>query len=158
MSHFSTGQLNQLGDKLEVAGWSAKDVANLGQASVECLTEIRLSLNKSDIVRAVEAGETELWLHEDQKTGWMPGWKILAYLAGNKLLDGCADLDELKAIQAKGIGFFRRHGFSGKAIVGWRGVRAGGVPYLFEGDDVVVLGWFRLDDGWGAGDPGLRRK
>ena len=158
MSHFSGGQLNQLGDKLEAAGWSADDVTNLGQASVERLTEIRFSLSKSDIIAAIEVGKTELWRHDDQKTGWVRGRVILKHLTDEGLLGSCADLDELKVIQAKGPEFFRRHKFAGKAIVGWRGVRDGEVPYLVEGGDGVVLGWGRLDFSFGALIPGLRRK
>lgn len=158
MSHFSSGQLNQLGDKLEAAGWCADDVTNLGQASVERLTEIRMSLTTSDIVVAIEAGKTELWLHEEQKTSWVRGHVILAHLTKTGLLAGCADLAELKAIQAKDIGFFRKYGFSGKVIVGWRGVQGDGVPYLVGFGGEVVLFWDHLDYDFNAGFPGLRRK
>ncbi|MCX6752525.1 MAG: hypothetical protein NTZ87_03455 [Candidatus Nomurabacteria bacterium] len=122
MSCFTSGQLNQLGDKLEAVGWTAEDITNLGQASRVRLDEIRLSLSRGDIILAIETGKTELWLLEEQKTDWVQGRKILTHLTENSLLAGCADLDELKIIQAQGIEFFRKH-FAGKAVFGWRGVQ-----------------------------------
>ncbi len=159
MSHFSGGQLNQLGDKLELAGWQAEDLTNFGQASVERLTEIRLSLTpQSEIVRAIEAGQTELWLAPGQEAGWVLGSAILAHLKENGLLAGCPDLGELKTVQAQGMEFFRKHGFSRKAVVGWGGVRGGIVPCLVGRDDEVVLSWRRLGRIFNASDPALRRK
>lgn len=158
MSSFKSGQLDQLGNKLELAGWQAEDITNLGQASVERLTEIRLSLLKSDVISAIEVGKTELRLHPDQEKEWVQGRKILNYFREEGLLDGCADLDELKIVQAQGIDFFREHGFSGKAIVGWRGVQDDSVPFLVENGGKVVLHWYRLGSGFDAGDPALRRK
>ncbi len=124
MSHFTSGQLNQLGD----------------------------------IVLAIEVGRTELWLHEKQKTSWVQGRKILTHLKDTGLLAGFADLPELQAIQGRGIEFFRKHGFAGKAIVGWRGVQDGSVPYLIANADGVVLRWRHLGHYFSAGNPGLRRK
>ena len=157
MSHFSGGQLNQLGDKLEAAGWRAEDITNLGQASVERLIEIRQSLSASDIIAAIEAGKTELWLHDDQKTGWGRGRVILKHLTDTGLLVGCVGVPELKVIQAKGLPFFRQH-FAGKAIVGWRDVQDDNVPYLIELGGKVVLLWYLLDRSFFASYPGLRRK
>ena len=157
MSNFKSGQLNQLGDKLEASGWTAEDITRLGQASKARLDEIRLSLSRSDIILVIEAGKTELWLHEEQKTSWVNGRKILAYLTENSLLAGCADLDELEIIQAQGIEFFRKH-FKGRAIFGWRGVQDDSVPCLIEGGNEVVLRWRHLDCDWDAFSPALRRK
>lgn len=156
MSHFSGGQLNQLGDALEVAGWTPDDVTKLEQAGKTRLTAIRLSLLSSDIVSAIETGATELWLHDEQKTGWVKGRKILVQLTESSLFAGCADLDELKIIQAQGIEFFRRY-FTGKAIFGWRGFRDGNVPFLIESGDRVVLDRYHLYYSWRASDPALRR-
>ena len=47
MSLFSSGQLNQLGDSLESADWTAEDITNLGQAGHLRLIEIRDSLRRS---------------------------------------------------------------------------------------------------------------
>ncbi len=44
MSHFSSGQLNQLGNALEAADWTTDDVTRLGQSGKDRLTQIRLSL------------------------------------------------------------------------------------------------------------------
>jgi hypothetical protein len=66
------------------------------------------------IIDAIEGGRTELWLHPEQKTEWVQGRKILKYLTDSGELAGCVDLADLKAIQAKGIDFFRKH-FRGKA-------------------------------------------
>ena len=44
MSKFSIGQLNQLGNVLEAAGWSAGDVTNLGQLGKVGLANLRDSL------------------------------------------------------------------------------------------------------------------
>ena len=62
MSHFTSGQLNQLGDKLEAAGWHAKDITNLGQASVERLTEIRLAQPLSQAQRRDAAADRAVGL------------------------------------------------------------------------------------------------
>lgn len=157
MSLFSAGQMNQLGDKLAAAGWSAEDITNLGQAPIERLTEIRNSLRVSEIVAAIVGGKTELWLHPKQESGWVGGRKILAHLTQSGLLAGCVDLDDLRAIQAQGVDFFRKN-FRGKAIFGWRGVSVGFVPCLFEFGGKVILDWSHLGCSWHACDPALRRK
>lgn len=103
----------------------------------------------------------EQWLHPKQQTGVVVGNDIHEKLKAEILLDGCLGFRELLAIQAKGIGFFRKH-FRGKAVFGWRGVarnRDGrlGVPCLVEYGDVVVLGWGWLDGDFSSGIPALRR-
>ena len=162
MSCFSDEQLNQLGNALEAAGWNTDDVTRLGQAGETRLKEIRISLDPNSIIFAIEAGKTELWLHDDQKMGGVGvrGHKILAYLRENGLLDSCANLDELKIIQKQGSEFFRRHGFGKKVmgIAGWRGVRDDEVPYLVDCGEGIVLLWDSLDDNQNSLVPGLRRK
>ena len=158
MSHFSDGQLQQAGNALAAADWSTEDLTLLGQAGRDRLIGIRDSLRRGgDIVSAIVGGRTELWLAPGQDTGWVGGRKILSRLTDTGLLASCADLNELKAIQAKGINFFRQH-FAGRAIFGWRGVRDGDVPYLIEDGDEVVRGWGHLGSLWSANDPALRRK
>jgi len=110
-----------------------------------------------DIIAAIEGGQTELWLHADQKSGWVQGRKILKHLTETGLLASCADLDELKAIQAKGITFFRQH-FARKALFAWRGVEDDGVPDLVEDGGEVVQSWHHLGSFWSADNPALRRK
>jgi len=157
-SNFSDGQLRQLGNSLAASDWTPEDLTLLGQAGRDRLIGIRDSLRRGgDIVAAIAEGRTELWLHDDQKNGWVQGRKILRYLTDTGLLASCADLDELKAVQSKGIKFFRQH-FAGKAPFAWRGVRDDYVPYLVEDDGEVVLYWGRLGDFWSAGSPALRRK
>lgn len=155
---FSDGQLRQVGNALEAADWTPEDVTLLGQAGRDRLVGFRDLLRRGgDIVAAIIEGRTELWLAPGQDTGWVQGRAILAHLTETVLLAGCADLDELKAIQAKGLLFFRQH-YAGKVIFGWRGVRGVSVPYLVGSGGGVVLSWHRLDDGWSADGPALRRK
>jgi len=102
----------------------------------------RLS-SQSKIIFAIVAGQTELWLHDNQKTKWVRGGMILDYLTHNKTLSSCANLAELEVIKAQGIEFFRRY-FPGKAVSGWRGVRDNMVPRLIEKGNNVVLCWANL--------------
>ncbi|OGI95560.1 hypothetical protein A2917_03345 [Candidatus Nomurabacteria bacterium RIFCSPLOWO2_01_FULL_42_17] len=157
MSYFSSGQLNQLGDALERAGWLPEDVTNLGQAGKARLAEIRLSLQRNDIITLIETKQTEPWLHDDQKADLIvQGYKILAYLDQNGLLDSCANLGELRSIQFKGIEFFQRY-FAGKVIFGWGGVDGESVPCLFVFQGEVVQSRRQLNNRWHIDDPGLRR-
>ena len=106
MSHFSDGQLRQWGNALEAAEWTAEDMTLMGQAGRDRLVGIRDGLRRGgNIVEAIVAGETELWLHPDQISGVVQGRKILNHLTETGLLASCADLEELEAIQAKGIDF-----------------------------------------------------
>ena len=109
------------------------------------------------IVAAIKGGLTELWLHEDQKSGWVTGRKILDHLTTTGLLAGCADLSELEAIQAKGFNFFRKH-FQDKAIFGWRGEQDDNVPFLACFDGRVLLIWRNLAELLGSENPTLLRK
>src|SRR3989338_2289636 len=129
MSHFSDGQLQQAGNALAAADWSTEDLTLMGQAGRDRLIGIRDSLRRGgDIVTALNEGRTGLWVDEGPKTGWAQGHKILKHLTDTDLLVSCVDTTELKAIQAKGIDFFRQH-FAGKVVFGWRGVQDDDVPY-----------------------------
>jgi len=103
----------------------------------------------------------EQWLHEGQKGDkWVKGQVIYEYLKDNQMLESCLALEDLLAIQAKGINFFRQH-FKGKAIFGWKSVvrHRGGylrVPYLCEGGGGVVLSWRWLGYDWCDNNPALR--
>lgn len=104
--------------------------------------------------------ELELWLHPKQKKGAISGNEIYEYLKTNKMLESCCNLADLRAIQARGIDFFRKH-FAGKIIFGWGSVILNRdddlhVPYLCGFDDEVRLGWIWLVDGWLSDRPALR--
>ena len=64
MSAFSRGQLSQLGNKLEAAGWLPEDVANLGQAEIPRLLEIRDSFRRPVFENFFRTREG-LWVSED---------------------------------------------------------------------------------------------
>lgn len=109
----------------------------------------------------LDVSKLEQWLHPKQGTSVVVANDIHEMLKAENLLDGCLGLHELLAIQAKGIGFFRKH-FQGKAVFGWRGVvrsRAGdlNVPSLFGSGDEVVLFWHWLGRDFSSGSPALRR-
>ena len=115
------------------------------------------ALAAPDIIAAIEAGRTELWLHPDQANRWVNGRVIQRHLTDAGLLAGCIDLAEAKAIQAKGIDFWRKH-FAGKVIVAWGGVQDDSVPYLYENEDEVVLYWDWIGRHFYSSIPALRRK
>jgi len=150
MSHFSEGQLRQVGNSLAAADWTAEDMTLMGQAGRDRLIGMRDSLRRGmDIVAAIVEGRTELWLAPGQDTGWVLGHTILTHLTETGLLAGCIDLAELEAIKAKGIDFYRKH-FRGKAIFAWRGVRGDSVPCLIGCGGGVVLDWGWLGGDWSA--------
>ena len=102
----------------------------------------------------------ERYLHPKQVNGYAVGNEIHEELIAKKMLEGCLGLTDLKAIQARGIGFFRKH-FADKAVFGWKSVvlnRNGDlrVPCLY-GDDEVRLRWLWLDDYFFSSRPALRR-
>ncbi|MCX6717678.1 MAG: hypothetical protein NTU76_03325 [Candidatus Taylorbacteria bacterium] len=88
-----------------------------------------------------------------QKIDTVTGHQICEYLERNNMLPSCLGLHDLKAIQQKGIFFFRQN-WKGKFIFGCRLVFRGGhndrpnVPYLYEADGEVVLSWFCLGGYW----------
>lgn len=148
MSHFSDGQLRQLGNALEAAGWISRDMTLLGQAGRHRLIGIRNSLRSgSNIITAIVRGRTELWLAPGQDTiGGVRGHEILRRLMYAGLLASCVDLEELKAIQAKGGEFFQKH--FRYCVFGWRGLQANCVPYLTWHENGVMLRWQGLDVHW----------
>ncbi|MCE9585274.1 hypothetical protein K8Q94_01465 [Candidatus Nomurabacteria bacterium] len=102
----------------------------------------------------------ELWLHDKQKSGTVEGNAIYKELKRTDALENCLNLQDLLAIQAKGIETFRKL-FAGKAVFAWKSVvldRYGslGVPCLVERDGEVVLRWRWLGDSWSSHDPALR--
>lgn len=107
-----------------------------------------------------DISKLELWLHEDQKGGWVKGKTIYECLKKKEMLEGCLGLTDLEAIKAKGLASFRQH-FSGKAVFGWKSVvrNAGGnlnVPYAIGLVDEVVVSWYWLVHVWSASNPALR--
>ncbi len=101
-----------------------------------------------------------LWLHEKQKIEDVTGNIIYEELEKTNALGDCLNLQDLLAIQEKGIKVFRAL-FKGKAVFAWKSVvliQNGylSVPYLIEREGEVVLGWFWLDNYWSSNDPALR--
>ena len=82
-----------------------------------------------DIIAAIEAGRTAQWRHPDQMNGFVRGYQTKQRLIDAGLIASCVDLDDLVAVQARGIVFFERH-FAGKVVCAWRSVRNGYVPCL----------------------------
>lgn len=75
-------------------------------------------LSKPSSIDAIVSGKTELWLHEGQKNGEVSGRVVWRFLMENReVLSGCARSFELRAIEAEGLDFFRKH-FFGKVIFG----------------------------------------
>ncbi len=102
----------------------------------------------------------ERYLHPKQVDGYATGNEIQEDLIAKKMLEGCLGLADLQAIQARGIGFFRKH-FSGEAPFGPKSVvlnRRGdlSVPYLFERGDEVKLRWYWLGHNFNSNNPALR--
>ncbi len=102
----------------------------------------------------------ERYLHPKQVNGYATGNEIHEELIAKKMLEGCLGLADLKAIQARGIGFFRKH-FAGKAVFGWKSVVLDGygrlyVPSLCEGGGKVGLGWSWLGFRFISNEPALR--
>lgn len=102
----------------------------------------------------------ERYLHPKQVDGYATGNEIYKKLIAKKMLEGCLGLADLQAIQARSIGFFRKH-FSGKTVFGWKSValyRRGSlfVPYLYERGGSVLLDWTWLDNNWDSSRPALR--
>lgn len=101
-----------------------------------------------------------LWLHDDQKSGWVNGNKIYTALKEGGDLESCLGLRDLEEIQKKGPAFFRKY-FKGKVLVGWRSVVQDGdgglrVPCLYEDDGMVFLFWRSVVIDFYSGDPAAR--
>lgn len=156
---FADKQWMMAGRKARAMGWTAEDVANLGQATPQQWAEIRtLVRSVPSIITAIERGATSEFLTDRQEAGgWDTGRVVLATITEQGFLEGCLDELELKAIQAKGLEFYRRH-FAGKYLPGWRGVQGDSVPVLYEGGDGVILLWRRVGFSFRAHYPALRRK
>jgi len=106
-----------------------------------------------------DAGKLGLWLHDEQKTGYVTGNTIHQYLKDHGMLKDCLNLRDLEEIQKKGITFFRKH-FKDKCVFGWKSVVRDRddnliVPYLCEGDGVVDLDGDWLGNDWDARSPAL---
>ncbi len=104
--------------------------------------------------------ELESFLHPKQEKGLVEGNVIHDKLIAKKMIEGCLGLNDLKAIQARGIGFFRKH-YSGKAVFGWRSVVRDryvylSVPYLVGRDGEAILRWRWLGYDWDSRSPALR--
>ncbi len=71
------------------------------------------------IIDLIVAGRTELWLHEGQKNeGGISGRVVWRHLMENReILSSCIRVSDLKAIQTRGLGFFRKYLY-GKVILG----------------------------------------
>ena len=108
-----------------------------------------------------DISKVELWLHPSQQNGKCTNGQIIYdYLLKKMILAGCLNLQDLLAIQAKGIVFFRKY-FRGNALFGWKSVvrsDGGGLraPYLYERGGKVVLDWHWLENNWGDNDPAGR--
>jgi hypothetical protein len=105
--------------------------------------------------------DVEQWLHDGQENGGLvKGQVIYDHFLATDTLQTCLGLRDLEEIQKKGVTFFQQH-FQGKAVFAWKSVvrhqdgylRA---PYLCEGSDRVLLGWYWLERGWYAHYPALR--
>ena len=99
------------------------------------------------------------WLHPKQVSDNATGYEIHDELIAKKMIEDCLGLPDLLAIQARGIGFFRKH-YSGKAVFGWRSVVQflnGNfkIPYLIEREGEVLLFWSWLDFSWLSNFPAL---
>jgi len=110
-----------------------------------------------------DLSKVDQWLHDDQKRGSIVGNTIYKYLKKDNTLADCLGLEDLLAIQQKGIKVFRQL-FADKAVFGWRSVvrHSNGyldVPCLRElelGDGVeVMLDWYWLGLRWNSNDPAL---
>lgn len=91
---------------------------------------------------------TKLWfyVHPIKDGGYITGKDIHRELICKNMIPSCIGIIELKAIQDRGINFFRKY-FLGEAVFGWKSVVLGDsgclfVPSLFDfGDDNVHLEW-----------------
>lgn len=127
-----------------------------------------------DFVKEVKHPELELagpgefdvrkldrWLHPKQVSGYATGNEIYEKLIAEKLFEGCFNLADLGAIQARGSMFYRKH-FAGLVLPAWASVvldRFGGlsVPYLCEDGGTVLRHWFWLGSNFDSRGPALRR-
>lgn len=86
---------------------------------------------------------------DSNDTEWVSAAEFYKRLSP-KMVQGCLSLADGKAIQEKGIIFFRRH-FKGKRVFLWRSAGKNQanydyVPCVFEESGEVVLEWIRFDE------------
>ncbi len=103
--------------------------------------------------------DVSLWLHKNQKTGFVTGNKIYNQLKKDDLLKDCLSLADLIAIQEKGIEVFRSL-YNRKTVFGWKSAVESTdgrlyVPFLVEDDGKFVLYWRWLGGIWFSNDPAL---
>jgi hypothetical protein len=77
------------------------------------------------------------------------GNEIYEELLGSGLFKDCLNIADLRAIQNRGVGFFRRY-FSDKFIFAWKSIALSNngypaVPYLYKDYGVVRLEWLWCD-------------
>jgi len=100
------------------------------------------------------------WLHEEQKY-WLTAKFILAYMINSGGITTCLNLQDGLAIQAKGIGLFRKV-FAGKAVFFWGSVvqdhdSVPRVPVLCDHKGSLALEWACVGvNNLGLDDPALR--
>lgn len=96
-------------------------------------------------VRALEG-----WVHPQQQSG-VSGNEVLKKLIAKKLLRRCLNLDDLRAIQARGRVFFRKY-FLGQAIFAWKsiGIDRNGyekVPFILDNNGKnLEVNWLNIED------------
>ena len=124
------------------------------------------SLSSTNLIGLEGTGPTEynlatleLWLHDDQKNGTVPGRVVYDHLTDNKGLANHLGLADLLEIQKKGITIFRRF-FAGKAVFGWKSMVQNHngtifVPFLVEYNSSVVVRWRSVHNIWNVNGPAL---
>lgn len=101
----------------------------------------------------------KLWLHDNQKKDIVSGNTIFYCLREDNAFVDCLGLEDLLAIQQKGIKVFHKL-YMGEQVLGWRSVVQNSdgnlrVPYLCESNGEIVLGWAWVDDDWNCYRPAL---
>jgi len=106
------------------------------------------------------------WLHPDQSNKPVQGYAIYEYLKESNTLSEQLGIDDLRAIQSKGVAFFRKH-FGNKTICAWKSIIPSltskntdelYVPILHKPVNVsgMVVAWRSLSYYWSSTDVGLR--
>jgi len=97
----------------------------------------------------IQEGKLKAVAYDEERDDAARGYDIYKYLEKNKMLESCCNLVDLKAIQDRGIVFFRKY-FDKKFVFGWGSVvvdnRGYLVPYLYTDSVRVKLGWRYLSD------------
>jgi len=103
------------------------------------------------------------WFHFRQQYGYhytIGGHELYMYLKERELLGGCLSLRDGEVIQRKGLDIFRQF-FGSQSCVLWKSVvqdhhSKQRVPYLYEYNGDLAIGWSSLDDRWSGITPALR--